>query len=73
MGLCEVFCENIENLWKWIEENPDEAQSQKDAIVDYLLESHLMVQLCLGNTDSQKEMTRRIELAIAIKWLNAIN
>ncbi len=73
MGLCEIFCENIENMWRWIEEHPDDAKLQRDVILKYLLESHLMVQLYLGNTDCQEVISRRIDAEIALKWFNIIS
>lgn len=72
MGLAEVFCENVENMWKWIEDNREDASGNKELIVDYLITCHLTIQLLLGNRDPENIILARIRNDVLHQWYRVV-
>lgn len=73
MGLTEIYCEQIDNIWKWIEDNREEAFEYKALLIETLVANHLTIQNLMGdNKDDPEEIMKRIRLAITAKWIRVV-
>ena len=75
MGLAELFCENVENTWLFIENNKEDREYlaiHREMLEEYLISNHLAIQSLLGFSGTPEVVLSRIKLSVHLKWYNVV-